>query len=63
MINTFTTSNRQLENFFYSHDIFFLRHYKGEDLQTVWVYEDTPYLRQILEEYKTVVSRRQHRTV
>ena len=62
MQNFFSTTNRELENFFYVHDIKFVRHYKGDDLRTVWEYNDTPYLREILAEYKAVVARRPKRT-
>ncbi len=59
---TFTTTNRELENFFFMHNIRFLRFWKGDDLLTVWEYEDTPYLREVLAEYAAIIARRPKRT-
>lgn len=57
-MNTFSTTNRELENFFYVHDIRFVRFEKGADMRTIWYYDNTPYLREVLAEYQAVVSRR-----
>ncbi len=58
---TFATTNHALENFFFCHDIHFMEQKKGEDLHTIWIYEDTPYLREILAEFKEVDARRKLR--
>ena len=55
-MNTFETCNRKLEQFLFAH---FIRHeswYKNEDNLTVWVYPDTPNVRKVVAEYRTLVQ-------
>ena len=55
----FETNCRKLEQFLYVHDIFHTRYYKDADGMTVWVYYNTPYLRETVEEYRKIAARRE----
>ena len=57
-MNTITTKNRKLEQFFYAHGVDFTTCSKDEDGMTVWAYEDTTENRRIVEEFRTAQSRR-----
>lgn len=52
----FETSNRKLEQFLHAHLIPFLYQYKNEDFLTVWVYEKTPRLTLVLQEYRDLMD-------
>lgn len=57
-MNTITTKNRKLEQFFYAHGVDFTDCDKDEDGMTVWTYEDTPENQRILQEFRTAQTRR-----
>ena len=54
MDNTFTTTNRRLEQFMFAHKIDFLRQGRNADGMTHWVYIRTPYFEEVLKEFKTI---------
>ena len=57
-MNTITTTNRKLEQFFYAHGVDFADCTKDEDGVTVWSYEDNPENQRILREFRTAQTRR-----
>ena len=50
--------DRRLEQFLFSHDIFFVSTHRTEDGCTVWEYEDNDYFRSVLMEWRDVLARR-----
>lgn len=52
----FETSNRKLEQFLHAHLINFLYQYKNDDYLTVWVYDRTPRLTMVLNEYRDMMD-------
>lgn len=59
--NIFETNSRKLEQFLYLHDIQHQSFYKNEDNMTVWVYPDNEEVREVVSEYRRIVSRRRAR--
>jgi len=57
----FETTNRKLEQFLYMHEILHIGSRTNEDTYTVWQYEDTPELHEIIREFKTVQEKRRQR--
>lgn len=57
----FETTNRKLEQFLYAHEIFHIGSRTNEDTYTVWQYEDTPELHEIIREFKAVQEKRRAR--
>ena len=57
-VKTIKTTNRKLENFLYLLDIVPLYSTKEWDGSTAWVYEDTPELRQLAEEFTDLNARK-----
>lgn len=53
-MNIFHTSDRRLEQFLYAHFIPFDRQTKDTCGLTVWSYNETPRLRQVIAEYKVL---------
>lgn len=51
-INTFSTTNRHLENFLFMHRVRFIFHDKTDDGMTRWTYIDDDKFRKTLNEYK-----------
>ena len=58
---TYETTNRELENFLYAHDIFYRSWYKSHDFLTTWVYDVTPEFQHVVNEYGYVLERRRQR--
>ena len=56
---TLITTNRRLENYLYIIGIDAIRHWKMWDDMTAWEYEDTPELRQAVEEYRLIPTRKE----
>ena len=56
----YRTSSRRLEEFLYCHLIVANEQYKNAAGNTVWVYDDTPRLREILAEYEDIHRRALH---
>lgn len=52
----FETTNRRLEQFLHAHLIPFSHWYKNEDYLTVWVYDRTPRLLVVLEEFRQLMD-------
>lgn len=52
----FETTNRKLEQFLHAHMIHFLYQYKNDDYLTVWVYDRTPRLLIVVNEFKTMMD-------
>jgi len=59
--NTFETNSRKLEQFLFLHDIRHQSFYKNEDNMTVWVYPNNEEVREVVTEYRKIVSRRQQK--
>ena len=59
--NVFETNSRKLEQFLFLHDIQHQSFYKDEDNMTVWVYPDNEEVRDVVGEYRRIVSRRRER--
>ena len=57
-MDTITTKNRKLEQFFYAHGVDFIDCTKDEDGMTVWAYRRTPENEHIVQEFRTAQSRR-----
>lgn len=57
----FETDSRKLEQFLFLHDIPHQSFYKNEDNMTVWVYPDNEEVREVVSEYRRIVSRRRER--
>lgn len=57
-MDTITTTNRKLEQFFYAHGVDFMECTRNEDGMTVWTYDRTPENERIVEEFKTALTRR-----
>ena len=53
-MNSYKTTSRRLEEFFWCHLIAAKEQYKNVAGQTVWVYDDTARLRNILAEYEEI---------
>jgi hypothetical protein len=56
-MDIFETKNRRLEQFIYVHKISHIRQYRDIENLNVWVYEDTPELRAVIEEYNQIIDR------
>lgn len=56
-MDIFETKNRRLEQFIYVHKINHIRQYRDIENLNVWVYEDTPELRAVIEEYEQIIDR------
>lgn len=56
--NIFETTNRQLEQFLYAHDIFHSGWYKDEYGMTTWIYPDTVEVKHVVAEYREICKRR-----
>lgn len=52
--NTFSTTNRRLEQFLFIHKIHFLYHRKNEDGMTSWTYAVNDEFTEVLQEYKRI---------
>ena len=50
--------SRKLEEFLHVHMIYWSSHEKDDLGETVWFYEDTDELRQVVAEYKSIVARK-----
>ena len=59
--HVFETNSRKLEQFLFLHDIQHQSFYKDEDNMTVWVYPDNEEVREVVSEYRRIVSRRRER--
>ena len=57
-METITTKNRRLEQFFYAHGVDFRTCTKDDDGMTVWTYDRTEENEHILAEFKTAMNRR-----
>lgn len=57
-MDTITTKNRKLEQFFYAHGVDFVGCSKDEDGMTVWTYEKTPENDRIVQEFRIALIRR-----
>ena len=53
-MRTYKTTSRRLEEFFYCHLITAKEQYKNAAGETVWVYDDTTRLREVLAEYEEI---------
>lgn len=51
MNGIFETTNRELENYLYLNGISFKGFYKNNDYMTVWQYDRTEWLEEVLEMY------------
>ena len=51
-IGVFQIRDRRLEQFLFYHDIFFVDSHQCEDGSMIWEYEDCPYFREVLLEWK-----------
>lgn len=58
--NTIQITNRRLENFLYILGIEPIGMFKSLDDMTTWVYDDSPELRQLIEDYKDANRRKEH---
>lgn len=57
-METITTKNRRLEQFYYAHGVDYTDCTKDDDGMTVWTYERTPENEHILSEFRTAMTRR-----
>lgn len=57
-VNTFETTSRKLEQFLFMHDIFHTSWHKDADNMTVWVYPNTPEVREVVGEFRRIVAKR-----
>ena len=57
-MDTITTKNRKLEQFFYAHGVDYIDCTKDEDGMTVWTYSKTPENENILSEWRLALARR-----
>lgn len=56
--DTFKTCNFKLEQFLFAHDIRFKSWRKNDDGLTEWVYDKTPELTRVVEEFRAIFMRR-----
>lgn len=54
----FETDSRGLEQFLFQHDIRFYATHTGPWGRTVWVYHRTGELERVVEEWRTIIARR-----
>lgn len=57
-MDSITTKNRKLEQFFYAHGVDFTTCSKDEDGMTVWSYERNPENEHIVAEFRAAIARR-----
>ena len=62
-IGIFQIRDRRLEQFLFYHDIFFVDSHQCEDGSMIWEYEDCPYFREVLLEWKEILVRRKQRRI
>ena len=62
-IGVFQIRDRRLEQFLFYHDIFFVDSHQCEDGSMIWEYEDCPYFREVLLEWKEILVRRKQRRI
>lgn len=60
-METITTRNRRLEQFFFAHGVDYLSVTKDEDGMTVWVYEGNAENHMIVAEFKLAQMRREQK--
>lgn len=63
MNGIFETTSRRLENYFYQNGIIAKRYYKNDSYETVWVYDRTPWLEDVLEMYGRMLQMQKRRGV
>lgn len=54
MNEDFVTANQKLEQFLWMHRICFKTQRKNEDLMNEWIYQRTPELEEIVEEFRRI---------
>lgn len=61
MERIFETTNRELEQYFYTNGIRFMGQYKDASFQTVWQYEKDSWLLEVLQMYARYLDHKQRR--
>lgn len=61
MSKIFETTSRDLEQYFFMNGIRFFRYYKNDSFQTVWQYERTPWLEDVLDMYGRYLEHKKSR--
>lgn len=61
MTRLFETTSRDLEEYFYVNGIKFTGMYKNESYQTVWQYERTQWLNEVLQMYARYLDHKNRR--
>ena len=56
-MNDFVTANFRLEQFLFAHNIRFKYQRKNDDMLTEWVYDRTPWLEEVVAEYRKIWGR------
>lgn len=56
-VNTFSTMNRKLEQVLYNHGIMFIGQHKNIDGMTVWTYEATQEVEEIVRRWREAQER------
>lgn len=59
-MDKFTTCSPRLEQFLWIHGIKFNTWRKNDDMLTEWEYERTPFLMEVVEEFRELESRRRN---